>query len=217
MGRSSANTARQRPPRRSLPTLVAMMGALALAAASAGCERFDPDYTGNPAGKKIGFLGDSITVGAADQLHARFEPDQMVRVRAVVGGEIINSTYDGGILANSDPDRVVINLGTNEDENQPMVEVLAAYDNLLTLYAGKCIVTVTVNDLPEEPHRSRAQAINAHIHTTDTIVVDWAEAIRADPEQWFGPEVGVHPNAAGQALLVDLVDIALDQCPSPPE
>ncbi len=216
MRSSLANMTGRPSPRWSRLSVVgAIVGALVLSTAATGCERLDPDYTGNPAGKKIGFLGDSITVGAADQLHARFEPDHLVQVRSYTGARITASDYHAGILADSAPDWVVINLGTNDDQ-KPMPEVFAAYDSLLARYGDACIVTVNVNDLPDEPHRSRAQAINAHIQTTGTIVVDWAEAIRADPVQWFGPEIGVHPNAAGQALLVDLVDTALAQCPSPP-
>lgn len=191
-----------------------------------------PARTGAPrrTAPPIALLGDSITDQARTELTEALAPSA-VDIRAIPGKKVHEMLGAASDVAQEKPDRVVINLGSNDvllDERPDVT--LAALHDLAGRFAGKaCVHLVTVNEsffllFPEgQELQRRARLINDEIRKiareSGFAVIDWAkviaEASSASPPVLLTADT-VHPNAAGkQKLASAYVDSVARGCPAP--
>ncbi len=192
--------------------------------AAGACDTIDPDYVGNIAGARLAFIGDSITHQSATTLHERFDPDFLVRVSAVVGQRYNSMSGYADVIAATDPNIVVLNLGTNEASGIPNAmfptlttseEAIAAMQAMVDRFPNACKVIVTVNEgvIEHEDYRPEiAVALNDAIVAEADVVVDWSAAVSGD--QLLYVANGVHPTDPGKELLASLIADGVALCPA---
>lgn len=117
------------------------------------------------------------------------------------------------------PDRVVVNLGTN-DALQRNPDATAHYDAMLAkLGDADCVVLVTVNQASDvfQERPGVAERLNGHIaelaaDDPRVQVLDWERLARLEHPEWLSDRDGIHPNDEGQAALAFFTRLALDDC-----
>jgi len=191
---------------------LALVAALALATTS--CSHSGPP---RPL-PRLQFLGDSITVLAAPQIHARFDGRFDVDIDAYIGITTSEMIDNAKVTAAGSPKVVVVNLGTNDVGcTRRELACPGPYSpaqteaNLRSIAAAfppsTCVVFVDLNT--HVLHRSEAEALNRYLHATFPHVVDWDAAYQ---RSWFTSSIDPHPNDAGRARLAELVDEAISAC-----
>lgn len=195
-------------------------------------------YTGSSTGPKTAFIGDSITNGASADLHTEFDPDYYVSVTGRPGYRVRElqpyaDDYVDGPGTQGIPDRVVINLGTNDlvqakFATSPTIDLDTSADDLEAMVdefkpATSCIVLVTVNRSAGLGDSGLAATINDRIEDLADAsggriqIADWDAAITAHSGTPAWTTDTIHPNSTGRAVLIDLIADALDDCsPSAP-
>jgi lysophospholipase L1-like esterase len=122
--------------------------------------------------------------------------------------------------------QVVINLGTNDvlATDQDLDESLATMAGMVTLFPqADCVHLVTVSEAMESPSvdtGARARQFNDGLQAlaadAERIhIVDWAGIVSADERENPGDRLtddSVHPNAAGNRILAEAYEQALDRC-----
>jgi len=167
---------------------------------------------------RLQFLGDSITVISASQLHQRFDGRYTVDVDAFVGVTTSGMLEQARVAATAHPKVVVVNLGTNDVAcTQRALSCVGPYSParteadlraIATVFGpSACVIFVDLNT--HVLYSSRAEDLNRWLHATFPRVVDWAAAYRSS---WFSSDIDPHPDAAGRARLVQLVDEAVSAC-----
>jgi lysophospholipase L1-like esterase len=171
-------------------------------------------------------LGDSITAGARPTLrsvlHDRYGPTIDGR-----GGMRVGEMWGAAENASAFPfSQVVINLGTNDvlADDQDLDESLVTMAGMATLFPqADCVHLVTISEVMQSPTvdaGARARQFNAGLRelaaSEEQIhLVDWAGIVSADeggdPENRLTDD-SVHPNAAGNRLLAEAYEEALDRC-----
>ena len=184
-----------------------------MVATNAGCAMFHD---------RVVILGDSITRLGADSLHAALDDDYSVHIVAKFGARTDEMQTDATLVARGRPDKVIINLGTNDAiQGYPAASTGHHLQQLLdTFDAARCTVFVTIDDALEvygSPRRAGAQAVNAEIRRIadgrpDVKVVDWNRIVAENGGILTVTSDGVHPNARGQKLLAEADLEALSSC-----
>ena len=185
-----------------------------------------PPYVG--IGPKMAMLGDSITSIGKAYLTAELSSSYALSVTGLPGAVTAKLQPYAADYTPTLPDRVVINLGTNDAAlGTPGAEVDNELASMAATFAGSCVVVVTINAHTGPPpvgstqggadFNTRAQSLNDFIRATFPHVVDWDAALlahnQADPTvPWLLPDQQVHPNAAGFAALGDLIRTAAAAC-----
>jgi hypothetical protein len=174
----------------------------------------------------VAIVGDSITEMSESTVHAELDPHYHVRIQGRGGYRVEEMEPYGIELAESKPEQVIINLGTNDVlTNWPSDKSTAALKRVLADFAGaRCIHVVTINEAILSTSSpgvdARAFVFNFGLRQLAADerldVIDWAKAVKDDlaagsPD---GPLTSdsVHPNATGQKLLATLYHRALDAC-----
>jgi hypothetical protein len=179
-----------------------------------------------PSPAEVGYVGDSITDQARRPLVSELGADPW-RIVATPGKTIEQMLVPAHELAaTAHPDRVIINLGTNNVlGNDPLDGEVAALHQMTDVFGdARCIGLVTINehmirfgdDLSGEAHRLN-DAMRAMAAADPKVrVIDWAQIVidydaAGDPD---GPVTTdtVHPAPAGQQRLLDAYRSALDSC-----
>ena len=174
--------------------------------------------SGSPSAKpRLQFLGDSITVLSASQLHERFDDRFVVDIDAFIGVTTSGMLEQARVAATAHPKIVVVNLGTNDigcvRAELSCVGPYSAQGTEADLRAmtrafpSACVIFVDLNT--HVLYQQRAEALNRWIHATVPRVVDWAAAYQPS---WFSTPIDPHPNEAGRARLVQLIDHAVSAC-----
>jgi hypothetical protein len=167
---------------------------------------------------RLQFLGDSITVLSASQLHQRFDGRFIVDVDAFVGVTTSGMLEQARVAATAHPKVVVINLGTNDVGcTQAELSCVGPYSPARTeadlraiagaFPSSTCVIFVDLDT--HVLYSSRAADLNRWLHSTFPRVVDWARAYRSS---WFSSNIDPHPDTAGRARLVQLIDGAVSAC-----
>jgi len=167
---------------------------------------------------RLQVLGDSITVLSAPQLHERFDRRYDVDIDAFVGVTTAGMVDAARTAATAHPEVVVVNLGTNDvgcvrrewscTGPYSAAQTEANLETIATAFGpSACVIFVDLNT--HVLHRTDAEALNRFIHATFPRVVDWAGAYQ---RSWFSSPIDPHPDAAGRAHLVDLIDRAVSAC-----
>ncbi len=212
--------------------LAAVVGVTA-ASASTGAV---PPYSGNPTGVPLGMLGDSITNQSRAALHQALNPTYRSSIGAYGGATIASQTSDGTIAAMvaKKPAVIVFDLGTNDlvqvvlnRTTFPLSAFESEYAAMRAQFTG-CVVVTTINnhrdtggDLATVPdgnaiYDNLAGQFDNWLRTKYRYVADW-EALTTSWKSagtWstYMQDDTVHPTAAGQAALAEIVRAQADRC-----
>ena len=174
----------------------------------------------------VAIVGDSITEMSDRTVHQVLDPQFHVRIRGRGGYRVEEMEPYAIELATSNPEQVVINLGTNDVlKNWPLDKSVSALDRMVKEFSGaRCIHLVTINQwITNEADpgvRARAIVFNFAVRKIAADqhldVIDWNAAIEADlkagsPRGALTSDT-IHPNATGQTALAQLYRAALDDC-----
>jgi hypothetical protein len=213
--------------------LVAVVALVLLAAATAlgrGVVHQGDAVEGPPRGAgptdDVVLIGDSITEQGDGMFHSTLEPTYRLQVRGRGGYRIDQMDGYAIELAETDPEQVVINLGTNDALlKHPLDKSAASLNRLVSRFPrARCVHIVTVNEsmmssvVPDLDLRART--LNAEIRSVASAhgfdVIDWSSFVAADikrgsPDGELTSDT-IHPNAVGQRKLAKMYKDALDQC-----
>lgn len=195
-----------------------------------GC--IEEDYSGNVAATKVGVLGDSLTDNIRTHLHTRLDANYAVSVTGIRGAKINTLVPAAEELAATNPEIVVINLGTNDAWNDlPVEESIASYDSIVDMFPNSCLVLVTIIDTtsgipPSAPyHPEVALQLNAHFRSLQTsknaVIADWESTLigheleytfsQTIPKVYIYPD-GIHQSDLGMEVMADLVAAGVNEC-----
>lgn len=224
--RSDRRVRRGRPRARDRRTRTAACVSLPLAllvgAVVTGCDT-EPDYVGGP-GPTVAVLGDSITELSRDALHAELDPIYRTKVSGLRGVMFAGAQGAAEQYASPAPDRVVIELGTNDANNTtPIADSIAQMGIMVDRFPDSCVVLVTVNDWAANRvgsvyQNDRATAINAAMAQRAAdggrrfVMADYVGTFQDHLAELMSPDL-IHPNDAGRTRFAVLVDEALSRCP----
>jgi len=203
-----------RARRRLVRSAIAAVGAATLLP-TAGCGVFDGNDT-------VLLLGDSLTVLVSDEVKKAAPAGTDLEVSAEWGKRIDEEIDAARQLGADDPRQVIVNLGTNNVLQR--YDVTASSSDLTTLLeafdGSSCIHLVTINEHINrmgEDFAAGAVALNQEIRTiaqrrTNVDVVDWNQIVVDHAADGIMSDDGVHPNAAGVALLAEAYAAAIEDC-----
>ncbi len=184
------------------------VGALAAGCGSSGgassaAQPATHGYHGRAGAPRVAIAGDSITALSRDRIVAALTDRYRVRVNAYSGHTIAQVTPAIQRQVATHPDVEVVNLGTNDlDQENPGWR--AALDRMLQLVASvPCVEVFTIYDgrhLPvdanigTEINARLAAAGKGSIH-----LVDWNAEVHRDPNLLVAD--GIHPDLDGQRWI----------------
>ena len=171
-------------------------------------------------------LGDSVTEVSACAFHRRFADTYTLTVSGTGGARADQRERDAAVLALERPDRVIINLGTNDVfQGTPPARTILALTRIATAF--RCarrihLVTVTEGVFADGSPvlRARSVALNQRIATLAAAhgwgVIPWHDIVRRyrDAGEPLGSVTSdtIHPSPLGQWLLADTYARALAPC-----
>jgi hypothetical protein len=213
--------------------ILAPLAGVTEAAAATGAV---PPYSGNPTGVKLGMLADSITNQSRAALHQALDPTYRSSIAAYGGATVASETSDGTIaaLAAKDPAVSVFDLGTNDlvqvvlnPTTYPLSAFESAYAAMRAEFKG-CVVATTINThrnsggaLTTVPngtaiYNNLAGQFNGWLRAHYARVADWAALTTSwkNAGTWstYMQYDTIHPAAAGQVALAELVRAQADRC-----
>ena len=171
------------------------------------------------AGRRVVFVGDSITSGARPQIEgAATSHSYLPYVYAFPGltSEQIDAALEKAQSDHPGAYATVLNAGTNDVHFDVGPSWKRSYDALLARAKTPCVVLTTVSErLDEQSHTPSARTINAYIRQVagkhpHVRVVDWDSHVRSGAPVVL-PD-GVHPNDAGRRWIADQDLAALQRC-----
>jgi lysophospholipase L1-like esterase len=162
-------------------------------------------------------IGDSITHRSEDVLLATLSDRYNLTLVAEDGRTIAEQQDAAGQAAESSPEYVFINLGTNdavkgvslEEAEKGLVDMAAKFPN-------SCIVFATINKNTTIPvYNAKASALNDWLFANAPRIADWNALVTAGyMKQEPIVADGLHPNDEGKAQYAQIISDALDTCPS---
>ncbi len=177
---------------------MALCGAILL---FSGCAE---PYQGNPAGRKVAVIGDSITEASYTALHASLNPSYYVSV----SGRPQTTIHENmGLIEwyrdNLHPQIVVLNFGANEIWRQ-YPEWIVKWDIAVganTYPPETCVLATTASEkTPWEFFNNGARSLNEWIRTNPAEIegyIDWNSIAQYTDD-------GLHPNELGKIFLASL-------------
>jgi lysophospholipase L1-like esterase len=169
-------------------------------------------YVGPRGAPKVTIAGDSITELSRPALLAALTDRYRVRIDAFSGHTIAQVTPALVSQVASGPDVAIVNLGTNDmDQENPNWE--PALDRMLATVAPvPCVELVTIYDGRHSPAGANiGTEINsrfAGVASGSVHLVDWNAAVHRDPGL-IGTD-GIHPVLEGQRWLARALRDAID-------
>jgi hypothetical protein len=161
-------------------------------------------------------IGDSITHRSTEVLEATLGERYDLTIVAEDGRTIAEQQEGASEAAESSPDFVFINLGTNdavkgvalEDAQKGLIDMAAKFP-------GSCLVFSTINKNTTIPvYNEKASALNDWLFANAPHIADWNAVVTAGYME-RQPVVldGLHPNDLGKAEYAQIISDALDECP----
>jgi lysophospholipase L1-like esterase len=215
-------------PKRKFAVLLSIL--LVTTISFTGC--LDEDYTGNVAATKVGVLGDSLTDNIRTHLHTRLDANYAVSVTGIRGAKINTLVPAAEELAATNPEIVVINLGTNDAWNDlPVEQSIASYDSIVDMFPSSCLVLVTIIDTttgipPAPPYNPEIAArfneqFRSMQSSKNAVIADWEAALigheeeytfsKTIPKVYIYPD-GIHQSDLGMEVMADLVTAGVNDC-----
>jgi hypothetical protein len=174
---------------------------------------------GNPGGAKVAVVGDSITLFSQPDIQWALGASYSYQISGMPGfgvGQQLPAVQ--GMVDNPQgaPSDFVVELGTNDALNH-WGGWRTSYRRLLDMVGERCTVLVNVNVTPADDAHHEALAINrwlaAQVAAHPNLhLLDWNRALNTGNHRaaWLDP-TGIHPNAAGSAVLALLYRAALNR------
>lgn len=181
-------------------------------------------YTGNAAGPRVAVLGDSITQHTTTKVHQVLDAEWSVSVRGFGGLRTDQLLPTAEKYALTDPDQVVINLGSNDaGQSRSAAATITDLQSMIDLFPGAdCVHLVTITtsssiiDMTLGGHVLNA-AIRAWPATDPRVrVIDWSDALATHlaagqpGASWTLDRI--HPTGAGKTALATMVRDSLESC-----
>ena len=159
-------------------------------------------------------LGDSITYLSGAAIHAALDPAYTVDVNGIPGIEVAGQQTSALKYAQTQPDVVIINLGTNDvGARRDPSDVIRELGAMAAEFGPTtCVVLVTLTThVPSDDFEQRATAVNRWIRSQQH-VADWDSALAAtDPPAELTTDT-VHPTVEGQSVMAQLLQQQVDAC-----
>ncbi len=187
-----------------------------------------PPYTGLASGPTVAVLGDSITQLSTHAIHAALDATANVAVRGINNQRIDQLQPVAERFAATDPQQVIIALGTNDaGQGQPLADSEAALETMLATFpAAACITIVTVNNSTSNAeYNGRASALDTYLRSLPAThpqvqLFDW-QRVREIYWQAFEPDGqwttdSIHPTPLGQVQYAAGMAAAVANCAAPP-
>jgi hypothetical protein len=187
--------------------------ALGLALLCASCVT-EASYTGNPAGKKIAIIGDGITYSGINELHAVLDPSFQVRIAANGNKTIAQMQTIATDYATSNPDAIVLNLGTYDVlTGVPLPTIGSELATLMAKFPNACVVLTTLNTNVSAAGYSNASAatLNSYLAGADRIV-EWDAYAAADLDANTVAPDHINITPVGASLLANITSGAVSGC-----
>ncbi|MDQ1432842.1 MAG: hypothetical protein QOF40_3444 [Actinomycetota bacterium] len=149
---------------------------------------------------RVSMFGDSVMLGARDQLLARF-PDASVTVDAVENRSLLGAV---SVLQGAQPlgDVVVLDLGYN-DGDDPGVFRQRIDNAMAVLSSVPKVLWLTQREFRAGRAGMNAELVAAATRYGNLEVVDWNTEVAAHPEEVYGD--GIHLTPVGQRAMAALV------------
>jgi len=159
-------------------------------------------------------IGDSITYLSNAAIHASLEPVHAVEVNGIPGIEVAGQQAAASQYARTQPDVVIINLGTNDvGAQRNPADVIGELGAMASEFgSASCVVFVTLTtQVVTDDFKQRATEVNRWIRN-QRHVADWDSALtEADPLVRLTTDT-VHPTAEGQLVMAQLIQRQVDAC-----
>jgi len=208
---------------RAWPDLVRPVGVLLatglLLASLAGCSHASsasPTTTTNDRPGLV-LIGDSITHRSADVLIDSLSDRFDVTVVAEDSRTIAEQQQGASAAAQSSPEYVLINLGTNDAvKGVPLDVAEKGLVDMAAKFPDACVVFTTINKNTTIPvYNAKASELNDWLFANAKHIADWNAVVTAGYMN-RAPVVldGLHPNDEGKRQYAEIIQEALDTCPS---
>jgi lysophospholipase L1-like esterase len=162
-------------------------------------------------------IGDSITHRSADVLESTLSDRYNVNIVAEDGRTIAEQQDGASQAADSSPEFVFINLGTNDAvKGVSLADAEKGLVDMAAKFPDSCIVFSTINTNTTIPvYNAKAKALNDWLFANAPHIADWNATVTAGYMN-RQPVVldGLHPNDDGKAQYAQIISDALDTCPS---
>lgn len=171
-----------------------------------------PPYEGKEGGPRVGVLGDSVTSissGHIDQLLRFF--GWRVSMVAEPSKRVEEMQDYATQYADTDPDIMVINLGTNDALHSPE-DAIAELEQMWAKFPNACQVPVTIAETTTVTHFDEAASqINDWIYSNfpEENIADWADVHANNSNITHN---SVHPNSEGASMLAWEIGAAVGKC-----
>lgn len=174
---------------------------------------------------EVAVVGDSITVVSNNQITDRLFDDHQVAIAAALGVTVEVMQPEAQRLARSEPDQVVIELGSNDVLlGLPLDEAAAGLAEMVATFedaGAECVHLVDVSTvMVTSGGASRAEeaaTLNAEIEALAAadervVVIGWDAAVR-EAEAAGAPLVTdtVHPSPEGSEVLAELIGESIEE------
>jgi hypothetical protein len=201
-----------------LRTLPLILGLLALTLVA--CQPRDGDiedtYTLGPTAVVI---GDSLTKGGRDYLHAALDDDFASKLAGIAGSTYGKMFPYAEAYAPDRPTVAVLALGTND--RQPtwdLAESIETMNRMYDLFPDSCTIGISVTTHnTREDLNVKARALNEAVQLRADVLVDW-DSVAAEPGMTQEDEV--HPTPEGHVVRARMIADAARDCgveePPPP-
>jgi lysophospholipase L1-like esterase len=197
--------------------VAALVCSLGLLLGSAGCSAFTD--------RTLVIIGDSITGLTAKVVEKRFSTSFEVTTNAKWGARVDEQLQAAELLAATEPDVVIINLGSNDAlQDWPIEDTRAALLKMLALFKNAdCVRFTTIStsmNQESKPHKASAETINVALQAIALAqrkrpqagLVEWDSRIQSQGVAALTSDT-IHPNDAGALQLVDAYADSLASCP----
>lgn len=205
---------RTRLPRMDDVTVLSALVAVAFAGGpSAGESALARRSDSEPIARVV-VLGDSITYLSEAAIHAALDPAYTVEVNGIPGIEVAGQQSSALEYAQTQPDVVIVNLGTNDvGARRDPSDVISDLGAMASEFdPTSCVVLVTLTTrVPSDDFEQRAAAVNQWIRSQQH-VADWDSALATtDPPTQLTTDT-VHPSVEGQSVMAELIQQQVDAC-----
>lgn len=174
---------------------------------------------GSTSSRRVSVIGDSITFSAGRDIAAAIQGEYHPDVHGEIGRRIDEMLPQLRAAVDKRPFAVVVNLGTNDAlQATSHPDWRTGFTRMVeTLSGTRCAIVTTISTIfGDQSSRSVATGINAAIVTavgnhSNLHVIDWDAAVHRADGATLLTDDRVHPSAAGQLTLANLIRTTVDR------
>jgi hypothetical protein len=197
--------------RSAVPVAIAVGGLLLFTA----CDVDEASYTGYSGGQTVAIIGDNQTTTVQADLHSAMDPYYQSRNISHEGATVASMQSAADTLAATNPQAVVIDLGTNDaNSGVPAATTEAQLNTMIAKFPSSCVVVVNLNEQSAAPTYSvsTAQAVNVGVASSTALVADWNGTLSGNLAAYTASPANLIPAGSGKAALASTISTALSRC-----